>query len=155
MGRNRFSRYQESSFTIVYFEAGIRQAELFNVTLENLTELQQITAGMHILTNALFSGNGLQYLVDTASHLFGNPIYVVDLQNKYLAMSAGIVPDDAFSGRKARPGISARRASAPSGPTKWMKRSAGLTPPITLSTAWSKRGCWWMRCISRAWKWGM
>ena len=91
-----FSRYRESSFTVVYFGAGIRQAELFNVTLENLTELQQITAGMHILTNALFSGNGLQYLVDTASHLFGNPIYVVDLQNKYLAMSAGIVPDDDF-----------------------------------------------------------
>ena len=91
-----FSRYRESSFTVVYFGAGIRQAELFNMTLENLTELQQITAGMHILANALFSGNGLQYLVDTASHLFGNPIYVVDLQNKYLAMSAGIVPDDDF-----------------------------------------------------------
>ena len=44
--------------TVVYFGAGIRQAELFNMTLENLTELQQITAGMHILANALFSGNG-------------------------------------------------------------------------------------------------
>lgn len=91
-----FSPYRDSAFTIVYFGADISQAELFNVTLENLTELQQITAGMHILTNALFSGNGLQHLVDTASQLFGNPIYVIDLQNKYLAMSAGIIPDNDF-----------------------------------------------------------
>lgn len=112
-----FSLYRESSFTIVYFGADISQAELFNVTLENLTELQQITAGMHILTNALFSGNGLQYLVDTASHIFGNPIYVVDLQNKYLAMSAGIVPDDDFfreesaSGYISEKGIRSIRAN--------------------------------------------
>lgn len=91
-----FSRYQESSFTIAYFGPNISQAELFNAALEDLTEIQQITAGMHILTNALFSGNGLQHLVDTASHIFGNPVYVVDLQNKYLAISAGIIPDNEF-----------------------------------------------------------
>lgn len=91
-----FSKYQDSSFTIAYFGCHITQAELFNMTLENLVELHQLTAAMHILSNALFSGNGLQYLVDTASHLFGNPIYVVDLQNKYLAISAGIVPDNEF-----------------------------------------------------------
>ena len=44
---------------------------------------------MHLLVNALFSGNGLQYLIDTATHIFGNPIYVVDLQNKYLSMPEG------------------------------------------------------------------
>ena len=91
-----FSPYDESAFTIVYFGPEISQAQLFNVTLENLTELQQITTGMHILTNALFSGNGLQHLIDPASQLFNNPIYVVDLQNKYLAMSAGIIPDNDF-----------------------------------------------------------
>jgi len=89
-----FSLYEESAFTVAYFGPDISQAELFNTTLENLTELQAITAGMHILVNALFSGNGLQYLVDTASHIFGNPIYVVDLRNKYLAISAGIIPDN-------------------------------------------------------------
>lgn len=112
-----FSQYQESVFTIAYFGADIPQAELFNTTLENLTEIQQITAGMHILTNALFSGNGLQHLIDTASHLFGNPIYVVDLQNKYLAMSAGIIPDNDFfreesaSGYISEKGIRSIRAN--------------------------------------------
>ena len=91
-----FSKYQHSAFTIVYFGTEISHGELFNVTLENLTEVQQITTGMHLLSNALFSGNGLQHLVDTASHIFGNPIYVVDLQSKYLAMSAGITPDNDF-----------------------------------------------------------
>ena len=112
-----FSRYQESTFTIVYFGTEISQAELFNVTLENLTEVQQITAGMHILSNALFSGNGLQHLVDTASHLFGNPIFVVDLQSKYLAISAGIIPDNDFfreekaSGYISEKGIRSIRAN--------------------------------------------
>lgn len=91
-----FSSYQNSRFNITYFGDEITQAELFNFTLENLTEIQQLTSGMHILSNALFSGNGLQYLVDTAANLFGNPIYVVDLQHKYLAISSGIVPDNDF-----------------------------------------------------------
>jgi hypothetical protein len=91
-----FSNYQNSAFNITYFGEDVLPDELFNTSLENLTELQQITSGMHILLNALFSGNGLQYLVDTASHLFENPIYVVDLQNKYLAISSDIVPDNEF-----------------------------------------------------------
>lgn len=91
-----FTPYIDSSFAVVYFGSGMSQTKLFNATLENLTEIQQITSGMHILSNALFSGDGLQHLVDTASHIFGNPIYVIDLQNKYLAMSAGIVPDNDF-----------------------------------------------------------
>ena len=91
-----FSAYQNSRFNITYFGNDISPAELFNVTLENLTEIHQITSGMHILSNALFSGNGLQYLVDTAARLFGNPIYVVDLQYKYLAISSGIIPDNDF-----------------------------------------------------------
>lgn len=91
-----FSAYSDSGFHITFFGEDISLPELLNLSLENLTEIQQITSGMHILTNALFSGNGLQYLVDTAARLFGNPIYVVDLQYKYLAISSGIVPDDDF-----------------------------------------------------------
>lgn len=94
--RQDFSVYQHASYTICHFGTQLSQTKLFNLTLDQLTELEQITAGMHILVNALFSGNGLQYLVDTASHILGNPIYVIDLQNKYLAMSAGIIPDNTF-----------------------------------------------------------
>lgn len=88
--------YENSNFQIVSFEPDISQGELMNFILECLTEIQQITAGMHLLVNALFSGNGLQYLIDTATDLFGNPIYVTDLQHKYLAMSAGIIPENIF-----------------------------------------------------------
>lgn len=112
-----FSAYQNCAFNITYFGEDVLPAELFNTSLENLTELQQVTSGMHILLNALFSGNGLQYLVDTASHLFENPIYVVDLQHKYLALSSGIVPDNEFfteesaSGYISESGIRSIRAN--------------------------------------------
>ncbi len=96
--------YKDSIFQIVTFGPDISQGQLLNFILECLTEIQQITAGMHILVNALFSGNGLQYLVDTATNLFGNPIYVIDLQHKYLAMSAGIVPDNIFFNEESSTG---------------------------------------------------
>ncbi|TGY98278.1 PucR family transcriptional regulator [Petralouisia muris] len=91
-----FQQYETSAFQVAAFEPGISQGEFLNFILDCLTEIQQITSGMHILVNALFSGNGLQYLIDTATNIFGNPIYVIDLQYKYLAMSAGIVPDNIF-----------------------------------------------------------
>ncbi len=96
--------YENSNFQIVFFEPDISQGELMNFILECLTEVQQITAGMHILVNALFSGNGLQYLIDTATDLFGNPIYVIDLQHKYLAMSAGIIPENIFFNEESATG---------------------------------------------------
>ncbi|EOS21919.1 hypothetical protein C806_04060 [Lachnospiraceae bacterium 3-1] len=95
-----FHIYENSVFQVVSFDPGISQGELLNFVLECLTEIQQITAGMHILVNALFSGNGLQYLIDTATDLFGNPIYVIDLQYKYLSMSAGIMPENIFFQRR-------------------------------------------------------
>ena len=91
-----FHIYENSVFQVVSFAPGISHGELLNFVLESLTEIQKITAGMHILVNALFSGNGLQYLIDTATDLFGNPIYVIDLQYKYLSMSAGIMPENMF-----------------------------------------------------------
>ena len=91
-----FSIYKNAPFSISYFGAGISQAELFNISIENMTEVPEISRGMHILMNAFFSERGLQYLVDTASELFGNPIYIVDLQHKYLAISSGIFPDNEF-----------------------------------------------------------
>ena len=112
-----FSRYGRSPFTLAYFGSAVSQAALFNASLESISRLQEINAGMHLLVNALFSGNGLQYLVDTAAQIFGNPIYVVDLQHKYLAISAGLIPDNAFftaesqSGYISEKGIASIRAN--------------------------------------------
>lgn len=91
-----FSVYHQANFRIVYFGRDITQADLFNVSIEKMTTIPQISMAMHIFVDALFSGNGLQHLVDTAAKTFGNPIYVVDLQHKYLAISSGIFPDNSF-----------------------------------------------------------
>ena len=91
-----FSLYNKSAFRIVYFGPDISQAELFNIAIESMTELPQISLALHILMNIIFEGKGLQQLVDTASELFGNPIYVIDLQYKYLAISSGTFPGNTF-----------------------------------------------------------
>ncbi|MBQ7447949.1 MAG: helix-turn-helix domain-containing protein [Eubacterium sp.] len=82
-----FSPYVGTQTGLVYLGEEVSSHELFNDLLEELTEVEQITAGLHILSNALFSGNGLQYLVNQAAVVFENPISVVDLQGKYLAIS--------------------------------------------------------------------
>ncbi len=91
-----FSPYADSTFTVCHFAGCQSPAELFNASMDLLMELPDIVTGMHILVNALFSGRGLQYLVDSATQILGNPVYVVDLQNKYLAISAGIIPPNDF-----------------------------------------------------------
>lgn len=91
-----FSVYDSAAFVLVYFGENISQADLFNIIIENITAVPQISIGMNTLMNALFSGKGLQHLIDTAAQIFGNPIYVVDLQNKYLAISSGIFPNNEF-----------------------------------------------------------
>lgn len=91
-----FSCYDDATFCITYFGSEISQADLFNMVIENLRETPQVSIGMHLLMNALFSGKGLQHLVDTAADVFDNPVYVIDLQHKYLAISSGIFPDNAF-----------------------------------------------------------
>ncbi len=79
--------YNDSAFVLVYFGDKISFQKLFNDVQNQLTEVQQITAGMHILVNALFAEKGLQYIVNTASRVFGNPVYIIDPQGKYLAFS--------------------------------------------------------------------
>lgn len=54
---------------------------------------EELTSAMNEMVAALLSENGLQYLVDTATKLLGNPIYVVDLSYKYLAISSDLHPD--------------------------------------------------------------
>lgn len=85
-----FTGFENSSFTVIYMGENITFQELFNLLEEQVTEVQQITAGMHLLVNGLFAGQGLQHLTDVAATVFGNPVYVVDLQHKYLAISSTI-----------------------------------------------------------------
>ena len=50
-----FSVYDQSCFTILYFGTSFSQAALFNTAMELLTEIQQITAGMHLFPEKDFN----------------------------------------------------------------------------------------------------
>ena len=87
------SAYSTSSYSVIHVNTEDYQ-KIFNRIQTLLHESEEVTASMHSMVNALLSENGLQYLVDTVSNLLGNPIYVVDLSYKYLAISSDIHPDN-------------------------------------------------------------
>ena len=60
--------------------------------------------GLHILVEAFFAEKGLQYLIDTAYEVFGNPLFVIDSSYKYLAVSTGMIPDNLFISKETRTG---------------------------------------------------
>lgn len=94
--RTDLKRYSGSTFTLVYLSTPLKPETLLNEILGYLSVMQDISAGVHILSNAVFSDRGLQHVVDTAAQLFQNPVYVVDLQGKYLAISRGIGEENPF-----------------------------------------------------------
>ncbi|MBO5657213.1 MAG: helix-turn-helix domain-containing protein [Agathobacter sp.] len=91
-----FSTYAQAAFRVIYFGEDISQAELFNIAIESMTVQPQLSIAIHTLMNVIFEVKGLQQLVDTASALVGNPIYVIDLQYKYLAISSGVFTENTF-----------------------------------------------------------
>lgn len=102
--------YERSSFHIFYVNMDIvtnekKESEplvLFNLIQDILQNIQQINAGLHMLINAFFTEQGLQYLADVAYQVFGNPIFIVDNSHKYLAISSGIVADSVFASEENR-----------------------------------------------------
>ncbi len=91
-----WSAYANSTFHILYLSGDIDPLGLFNKIQDLLQSIQQINAGLHMLINAFFKEQGLQYLADVAYQVFGNPLFIVDNSNKYLAVSSGIVYDNPF-----------------------------------------------------------
>lgn len=50
--------------------------------------------GRDSILAALFSDRGLQYIVDVAAHVLGNPVLVIDANFRYVARNFDIAPDD-------------------------------------------------------------
>lgn len=92
-----WSLYSNSKLRILYTKNEFDCAKMFNDISDKLQDIQKINAALHILINAFFTERGLQYLVDVAYEVFGNPIYVVDTRHKYIAMSSGIIADTSFA----------------------------------------------------------
>ncbi|MGB4661210.1 MAG: PucR family transcriptional regulator, partial [Mobilitalea sp.] len=91
-----WASYSHSSFHILYIANEFDPLELFNQIQDILQNIQQINAGLHMLINAFFKEQGLQYLVDIGYQVFGNPMFVIDSSHKYLAVSSGILADSTF-----------------------------------------------------------
>ena len=51
---------------------------LFNTVSKLLYYIQKINSDIATLTKALYSGKGLQHIVDVASELLGNPFFIRD-----------------------------------------------------------------------------
>ncbi|MDF2872554.1 MAG: hypothetical protein K0R05_4129 [Anaerocolumna sp.] len=98
------SLYHGSKLRILYTENEFECAKMFNDISDKLQDIQKINAALHILINAFFTEQGLQYLADVSYEVFGNPIYVVDNRHKYLAMSSGIIADTTFASEENRIG---------------------------------------------------
>ncbi len=98
------SIYKDSSFRLLNITEEPNINEIFNTIQDTLTETQQINIGLHILVDAFFAEKGLQYLIDTAYEVFGNPLFVIDSSYKYLAVSTGMIPDNLFISKETRTG---------------------------------------------------
>ncbi|SCP98489.1 PucR family transcriptional regulator [Anaerobium acetethylicum] len=107
-----WSVYEHSSFPILYVEPELSSGErkefdplkLFNQIQDVLQDIQQINAGLHMLINAFFTEQGLQYLADVAYQVFGNPLFIIDNNYKYLAISSGIMADSVFASEENKEG---------------------------------------------------
>lgn len=86
--------YENSCLNILWYNSGNSIEHLFNRIQQLVTHLQRANAGLHLFANAFFSDQGLQYMVDIAYEVFGNPIFVIDTSFKYLAISSAFSPNN-------------------------------------------------------------
>ena len=67
---------------------------LYNSIQALFLEDRDLSAATRKLLAAHFSNQGLQYLIEEAAAILGNPIVVVDASYRYIANHVGLAPDD-------------------------------------------------------------
>ncbi len=67
---------------------GVNQFDILNTIADIMIDEASIVAGMRRLIDALYTGLGLQGIVDIAAEVLGNPVFVNDGSFKILAMSS-------------------------------------------------------------------
>ena len=82
-----------SNLNLFLLRDAARAEAVFTVIREECTENPQITAGMNLLLEALFSDQGIQHLVDVAYKVFHNPVFIADPSYKYIACTQGVELD--------------------------------------------------------------
>ena len=91
-----WSSFQNSSFCILFLRNNLDYIEVFNKVQNVLQNNNNINMKKQMLFDALLADKGLQYLVDVAYEVFGNPLFVIDNSYKYLAISTGVVVNNPF-----------------------------------------------------------
>lgn len=69
---------------------GVNQFDVLNKIADIMIDEATLTASMRKLLDALYANIGLQSLVDVASDVFENPIFINDMSYKILAMSKDV-----------------------------------------------------------------
>lgn len=87
-------KYENTHLNILHYDSNEPIGPLFNRIQQLIHRMQKANAGLHLFANAFFSDQGLQYLVDTAYEVLGNPIFVIDSTFKYLAISSAFSPNN-------------------------------------------------------------
>lgn len=87
-----YKNYDLLNLAIV--ENNIHRYEILNKIADIMIDEAHIVSAMQILLDALYENKGLQYMVDVAFEVFGNPVFVNDTAYKILAMSNSISFED-------------------------------------------------------------
>lgn len=87
-------KYENTHLNILHYDSNEPIEPLFNRLQELIQHMQKANAGLHLFANAFFSDQGLQYMVDIAYEVLGNPIFVIDSSFKYLAISSAFSPNN-------------------------------------------------------------
>ena len=74
--------------------SGVNQFDVLNKIADILIDEAWIVASMRRILDDLYVGSGLQALADTASDVFGNPVFVNDSSFKLLAMPQSVTFQD-------------------------------------------------------------
>ncbi|MBQ6490743.1 MAG: helix-turn-helix domain-containing protein [Atopobiaceae bacterium] len=81
---------ERSELNLYLLPPDIDQFDVLNKIADILIDEAWVTAAMRRILDDLYSGAGIQALTDTASDIFGNPVFVNDSSFKMLAMTQGV-----------------------------------------------------------------
>lgn len=78
---------KHGNMNLILLDREHNKYEILNQIADIMIDEAKLVGDMRRIIDALYSNNGLQYMVDVASDLFGNPLLVNDITFKILAMS--------------------------------------------------------------------
>lgn len=85
---------ESSELNLYLLPTDIDQFDVLNKVADILIDEAWIVASMRRILDELYAGSGIQALADTASAIFGNPVFVNDTSFRLLAMPRGVTFED-------------------------------------------------------------